>query len=142
MYNSVTFCQNTKVEITTHFGYTNKFIFHNVIQTRFCLHFTVFHFCKLFILLSIIMKLIFVTNDKQCMFSGIVNHSQNYVLYIKQQCQTCFLNSYRESNKTGSGVFVMLIIHVPLSPCSEQVISYDHYMWRSGGNNCTNCSFI
>lgn len=75
-----------------------------------------------------LMKLIFVINDKRCMFSGIVNHSQNYVFYIKQQCQTCFLNSYRESNKTGSGVFVMLIIHVPLSPCSEQVISYDHYM--------------
>lgn len=74
------------------------------------------------------MKLDFVTNDKQCVLRGIVNHSQNYVLYIKQQCQTCFLNSYRESNKTGSGVFVMLIIHVPLSPCSEQVISYDHYM--------------
>jgi len=61
LYNSGTFCQTTKVEITTQFGYTDKFIFRNVIRTRFCLHFTVFHSCKLFILLSIIMKLIFVT---------------------------------------------------------------------------------
>jgi len=27
LYKSVTFCQNTKVEITTQFGYTDKFIF-------------------------------------------------------------------------------------------------------------------
>lgn len=27
----------------------------------------------------------------------------------------------------------MLIFHVPLSPCSEQVISYYHYIWRSEG---------